>query len=51
MKTNIITIWIFGISAMFALYFIGNPFGVYDDVVIIGSLVIYTVRKNDKIKL
>jgi len=36
-------VWALGLGIMFALYFAGNPFGVYDDIVIIVGLILYTV--------
>lgn len=45
MNMKVIYIWILGLSIMFGLYYVGNPFGIYDDIVIIGGLVIYIVNK------
>ncbi len=41
-KTKLLDIWALGLGLMLALYFAGNPFWVYDDVVIIGGLAVYT---------
>ena len=32
--SKLIIVWTVGMGIMFALYFAGNPFGVYDDIVI-----------------
>ncbi len=45
MNIEVVYIWIIGLSIMFGLYYLSNPFGVYDDIVIIGGLVIYTLNK------
>ena len=37
-------VWTLGLGIIFVLYFAGNPFGVYDDVVIIAGLLIYSLR-------
>ena len=39
---NIIYAWTCGISGMLILYYIGNPFGIYDDFASIGGLILYT---------
>jgi len=42
-RTKLIVAWILGLGAMFSLYFVGNPFGVYDDIVIIAGLMFYSL--------
>jgi len=36
-------VWALGLGIMLILYFAGNPFGVYDDIVIIAGLILYTI--------
>ena len=43
---NIAIIWALGLGIMLILYFAGNPFGVYDDIVIIAGLLFYSLIKK-----
>ncbi len=37
LKTRLIIAWVSGLGIMFILYFLGNPFGIYDDILILAG--------------
>ena len=41
-ETRLIAAWALGLGIMLALYFAGNPFSIYDDIVIVGGLLFYS---------
>lgn len=41
---KLVWVWLVGLGLILLLYLAGNPFGIYDDILIIAGLAIYTIK-------